>query len=311
MCMTETLIIKSDLDRFDDWENAFQNFDIRILDWNDPHSKEEVDYALVWKPEKKALHQFPNLKIIFSVGAGLDHLKGENLVPENIPVVRMVEEGLTAGMVEYVTYMVLRFHRFMPEYEQQRQQQQWQPILQIPATRRTVGILGLGILGQACADQLLSLGFNVAGWSRTAKNLDNIQCFHGNDQLSDILAISEYLVCLLPMTEETEGILNQDLFEQLPYGAILINAGRGQCQIEADIVEALDSGQLGGAALDVFETEPLPQDSPLWNHPKFYYTPHVASMTLAETSAIHVYNNIQRFRKGEPLTHVADMTRGY
>ena len=317
--MTELLAIKSDFERFDEWTDAFTECDktgnpnqkLDIVDWNEIHDKAAVDYALVWKPEPESLLQFPNLKVIFSVGAGLDHLKGEKILPPGVPVVRMVEKGLTAGMVEYVVYHVLRHHRDMAHYEQQQSENRWHGILQKPAEHRNIGILGLGELGKACADALNYLGFNVAGWSRTEKFHPAVQCYFGDNQLDDMLSSSEVLVCLLPLTGETRGILNAQLLAKLPEGACLINAGRGHLQVEKDILNALDSGHLGSAALDVFEIEPLPANSRLWNHPNVSITPHVASMTLPATSSVHVYENIIRFRNNQPMTHVADMERGY
>ena len=309
--MPETLVIKSDLERFDGWINAFEGCDINIVAWDDVVDKDSIDYALVWHPAAHALQQFANLKIIFSIGAGLDHLKGENVLPDGIPVVRMVEDGLTAGMVEYVIYQVLRFHRFMPQYEQDQRDRHWQELLQVPTSNRTVGILGLGVLGQASANFLLSLGFKVIGWSRTEKHVEGVKSYFGEDQLETMLSQSEILVSLLPLTPQTHGILNFENLSKLPKGSYLINAGRGACQVESDIIKALDCGQLDGAALDVFEKEPLAKESPLWDHPKVYFTPHIASMTLPATSAVHVYDNIVRFRKNQPLTHVADMQRGY
>ena len=317
--MKELLAIKSDFERFEEWTDAFKLCDLNanqddkltIVDWSDIRDKATVDYALVWKPEPGALMQFPNLKVIFSIGAGLDHLKGEDILPPGIPVVRMVESGLTAGMIEYVVYHVLRHHRDMARYKQQQSEKRWHGILQRPARERNIGILGFGELGKACADALIYLGFNVAGWSRTEKSHPGVQCYFGSDQLDGILESSDVLVCLLPLTTETRGILNAELFAKLPEGACLINAGRGNLQVETDILDALKSGQLGSAALDVFETEPLPRDSQLWDHPDVFITPHVASMTLPATSSIHVYENIIRFRGNQPMTHVADMERGY
>jgi len=308
---TEKLLVKSDIDRSDSWPDAFRDFDIELIDWQEFADPDDIDYALVWEPPPGFLAQFVNLKIIFSIGAGIDHLKGENILPANVPVVRMVEEGLTAGMVEYVVYQTLHFHRHMPQYEQDRKYRRWHEIIQAPARERTVGILGLGVLGQAAAEFLLALGFNVIGWSRTEKTVAGVRSYFGDDQLGAMLSMSDILVCLLPGTDQTRGILNADNLGKLPRGAYLINAGRGACQVEADIIAALDEGQLAGAALDVFEVEPLPETSPIWDHPKIHFTPHVASMTLPESSAAHVYNNIERFRNNLPLTHVADMERGY
>ncbi len=309
--MPETLLIKSDFEQFTAWVEAFKNHDITVVDWQDSHPADSIDYALVWQPSAGALAGYPNLKIIFSVGAGLDHLKGVGVVPPNIPVVRMVEPGLTAGMVEYVVYHVLGFHRFMPRYAAQQQQRQWREFVQIPAEQRSVGILGLGELGAACAKRLMAFGFRVLGWSQNEKQIDGVKSYYGDSQLADMLGQSQILVCLLPLTERTAGILNQQNLQQLPKGAYLINAGRGGCQIAADVMAALDSGQLEGAALDVFDGEPLAHNDLLWNHPGVIITPHIASMTLPISSADAVYKNIRRYRNGEPLEHLANMQRGY
>ena len=309
--MSETLLIKSDLDRADSWSDSFREFDINIVDWQEFTAVDDIDYALVWQPPPGFLTQFPNLRIVFSVGAGVDHLQGEGILPADVPVVRMVEQGLTAGMVEYVVYQVLHFHRHMPQYEQDKKARRWREIIQTPARERTVGILGLGVLGQAAAEFLVTLGFNVIGWSRSEKTIAGVKSYFGDDQLDAMLSASEILVCLLPLTERTRGIVNAGNLARLPRGACLVNAGRGACQVEADIIAALDTGQLAGAALDVFEVEPLPPTSPLWDHPKIRFTPHVASMTLPAYSAAHVYDNIKRFRANLSLTHVADMRRGY
>lgn len=309
--MPETLAIKSDFERFDEWIESFAHSDLIIVNWDDIEDASDIDYALVWKPETGALAKMPNLKIIFSIGAGLDHLKGDNILPPGIPVVRMVEQGLTNGMVEYVVYNTLRFHRFMPEYEQQQVKREWHGILQVPASQRTVGILGLGELGKSCADALVALGFSVSGWSRSEKQHPGVRCYFGDDQLDSMLSQTDILVCLLPLTEQTQGILNRQLLSKLPPGSYLINAGRGLLQVENDLLDLANDGQLQGLALDVFEVEPLAENSELWNHPKISITPHVASMTLPASSAIHVYDNITRYRKNESLTHVFDNDRGY
>lgn len=309
--MAETLLIKSDLERFDGWTNAFKDCDVKVVDWNEDYDPNEIDYALAWEPGVGTLARFPNLKIIFSLGAGLDHLKADGVLPPNLPVVRMVEDGLTAGMVEYIVYAVLRFHRFMPQYERDKQNKIWDEIVQIEANKRTVGILGLGVLGGSSAQALMSLGFNVIGWSRSKKDIEGVKSYFGDEQLDDVLNQSEFLVSLLPLTDQTRGILNRTTLGKLPQGAFLINAGRGASQVEQDIIDLLDSGHLAGAALDVYEEEPPPKDSAIWTHPGIYFTPHIASMVYPDTSAVHVYDNIVRYRNGEPLTHVADIVLGY
>ncbi|MDA7961308.1 MAG: glyoxylate/hydroxypyruvate reductase A [Gammaproteobacteria bacterium] len=309
--MPETLLIKTDFRRGAEWREAFAGFDVEVREWGAPGDPAEIDYALVWKPKPGALAAFPNLKIIFSIGAGIDHLLGEDVLPRGLPVVRMVERALTAGMTEYVLYHVLRFHRFMPQYEAGRREGAWREIPQTPAWRRRVGLLGLGVLGADAARALAALGFDVAGWSRGEKNIRGVASHHGARGLREMLARSEILVCLLPLTAQTENILNAETFAQLPKGAFVINAARGGHCMEEDLLAALDSGHLAGAALDVFKTEPLEKSSPLWRHPRVYITPHIASMTVPATAAEHVMENIRRFRAGRELTHLADLAREY
>ena len=309
--MPETLLIKTDFRRGAEWREAFAGFDVDVREWGAPGDPAEIDYALVWKPKPGALAAFPNLKIIFSIGAGIDHLLGENVLPRGLPVVRMVERALTAGMTEYVLYHVLRFHRFMPQYEAGRREGAWREIPQTPAWRRRVGLLGLGVLGADAARALAALGFDVAGWSRGEKNIRGVASHHGARGLREMLARSEILVCLLPLTAQTENILNAETFAQLPKGAFVINAARGGHCMEEDLLAALESGHLAGAALDVFKTEPLEKSSPLWRHPRVYITPHIASMTVPATAAEHVMENIRRFRAGHELTHLADLAREY
>ncbi|CAJ2377224.1 MAG: Glyoxylate/hydroxypyruvate reductase A [Arenicellales bacterium IbO2] len=309
--MPETLLIKTDFRRGAEWREAFAGFDVEVREWGAPGDPAEIDYALVWKPKPGALAAFPNLKIIFSIGAGIDHLLGEDVLPRGLPVVRMVERALTAGMTEYVLYHVLRFHRFMPQYEAGRREGAWREIPQTPAWRRRVGLLGLGVLGADAARALAALGFDVAGWSRGEKNIRGVASHHGARGLREMLARSEILVCLLPLTAQTENILNAETFAQLPKGAFVINAARGGHCMEEDLLAALESGHLAGAALDVFKTEPLEKSSPLWRHPRVYITPHIASMTVPATAAEHVMENIRRFRAGHELTHLADLAREY
>ncbi len=311
MSMRETLVVKTDNEKFEDWQNALAGCDLDIINWDCVTNRNAVDFALVWKPPPGALAGFPNLKIIFSVGAGIDHLREDGVLPPGIPVIRMVDELLTAGMVEYVLFHVLRFHRFMPQYEQHQPAHFWQPIRQVPARNRTVGILGLGEMGQAAARALASLGFDVIGWSRSEKTIEGVTGYFGPSQLDSLLSRSEILVCLLPLTDQTYQILNAENLAKLPRGANIVSAGRGGHQVESDIMNALDNGQLAGAALDVFETEPLPGHHPLWDRKNIYITPHIASMTVPASSAAHVCNNIVRYRNGEALTHVVDMERGY
>lgn len=307
------LIFYSESDRFDAWRDALHAAvpDLEIRPWDDPGDPAEIEFALVWLPPQGALRQFPNLKAILNLGAGVDALLKDPTLPEGVPVVRMVDDDLATCMAEYVLLHVLRYHREQPALDAQQRAHDWRMIASPAAVHRRVGILGLGAMGGEAARLLVGAGFDVAGWSRRPKDLPGVQSFHGEDGRAAFLARSEILVCLLPLTPETEGILDRDLFHALPAGAYLINAGRGGHQVEDDILAALDSGQLAGATLDVFREEPLPAGSPFWDHPKVTVTPHNASITNPQSAVRHVCESIRRVRAGEPLRNVVDPDLGY
>jgi glyoxylate/hydroxypyruvate reductase A len=275
----------------------------------------EVTYAAVWKPPHKLLAEYPNLKAIFSLGAGVDDLMNDRDLPA-VPVVRIVDPDLTMRMTEYVALHVLAYHRRLRLYEEQQRERLWRDHEQPAAGEVAVGIMGLGALGSSTALALQRLGFRVAGWSRGAKSFPGIECFHGEEALAPFLSRTEILVCLLPSTPATNGILNLKTFGWLKRdgalrGAYLINAGRGALQVEADIVAALDRELLAGATLDVFATEPLPATSPLWLHPKVTVTPHNAAASSPQALVANVLRQIDHCEAGLPLEHVVDRTAGY
>jgi len=307
------LLFKSDIDRGDAWQRYLRALapDLDLREWPEIGDPADIEYALVWQPAKGELKCCPNLKVIFSIGAGIDHLSSDPELPKHVPVVRMVEPGLTAGMIEFVVMSVLYHHRFMLDYAQQRRSHEWAEIEQIPAGERRIGILGLGVLGSAVAAKLTGFGFPVAGWSRSRKELPGIETFCGPDGFLPFLRRTDFLICLLPLTPETENILDARAFGALPRGAIFISVGRGREVVEEDLLAALDSGQLGGASLDVFREEPLPPDSPFWDHPRVAMTPHIGSMTIAKTACESVIENIRRFEAGQPLRYVIDTKTGY
>jgi glyoxylate/hydroxypyruvate reductase A len=307
------LLFKSELDRADLWAEALRRCDpaLEVRVWPELGAPAEIDYALVWKPPPGLLASLPKLKLIFSLGAGIDHLTSDPVLPPGVPVLRMVEPGLTGGMTEYVVMSVLMHHRRMVDYAGLQRDKVWE-ILPTPlAAERPVGIMGLGVLGAEAAAALTGLGFDVAGWSRTAKSIAGVESFHGTEQLEGFLARSEILVCLLPLTGETRGILNARTFAQLPRGAAVINVGRGDLLAEDDLLRALDGGQIGAATLDVFAAEPLAPDHPFWSHPRVVVTPHIASLTVPDSGARAVIENIRRLEAGAPLRNVADLGRGY
>ena len=307
------LLFKGDIDRGGSWERSLTACapDIELRVWPEVGAAEDIEYALVWEPPAGLLASLPNLKVIFSVGAGIDHLASDPELPAAVPVVRMVEPGLTTGMTEFVVMNVLFHHRFMLDYLGQQRASHWEEISQIGPASRRVGIMGLGVLGQDAAARLLDFGFPVSGWSRSPKAVPGVTSFAGDAGLRPFLEQCDILVCLLPSTPETVGLLNAESLAALPEGAAVINAGRGSLIVEADLLAALDSGALAGASLDVFDEEPLPADSPIWRHPRVLATPHIASMTIPETAAAAVIDQIRRFERGEPLEHVVDLKRGY
>jgi glyoxylate/hydroxypyruvate reductase len=271
----------------------------------------EVRYVASWKHPPGSLATLSNLRVLFSLGAGVDHLLGDPQLP-NVPLVRVVDEDLTSRMSEYVVLHCLMHLRRQWRYDEQQRQRIWlDDRFQPGAHEVRVGLMGLGVLGQDAARKLKVMGFDVAGWSRSPRAIDGMQTFSGAEGLTPFLARTDILVCLLPLTEATRGILDRSLFERLSRdgklgGPILINAGRGGLQVEADILAALESGTLQAATLDVFETEPLPPDSPLWTHPAVTITPHNAAMSNPDSIAEQIVEQVRAFERGEPLRNVVD-----
>jgi glyoxylate/hydroxypyruvate reductase len=287
-----------------------------IVTLDEPFDRESVHYALSWRHPPGALKDLPNLRVILSLGAGVDHLFADRALPEK-PIVRVVDPDLTNRMSEWVVMHALVHLRQLRRYERQQGARIWEDDDQQPkASDVQIGMLGLGVMGKDAVTKLKALGFKVAGWSTTLKSLPDVASFSGVDGLKRILAHTDMLVVLLPLTEATRGIINASLLSQLRQGGplggpILINAGRGGLQVEADILAALDSGALQGASLDVFEREPLPKDSRLWSHPAVYVSPHNAAISSPQAIAALVARQIEADERGEPLDHVVDRRRGY
>ena len=282
----------------------------------EPFDRESIRYALSWRHPPGALKDLPNLRVIVSLGAGVDHLFSDPALPDR-PIVRVVDPDLTNRMSEWVVMHALAHLRQLRRYERQQSERVWADDDQQPrASDIQIGVLGLGVMGKDAAVKLKALGFKVAGWSASPKSLAEVACFSGADGLKLLLAQTDILVVLLPLTEATCGIINAPLLSQLNRGGplggpILINAGRGGLQVEADLLTALDSGALKGASLDVFEREPLPKDSRLWSHPEVYVSPHNAAISSPKAIASLVARQIEAYERGEPLAHVVDPRRGY
>ena len=296
------------------WRDALlevdPSLDVRLFpEAGDPAG---IEAAVCWTAHDMAeLRRYPNLKLIVSMGAGVDHLMRPPGPPPGIPVARLVDTRLTQGMTEWVLLNVLRFHRQDAEYRAQQAARIWNELPAPDTARRRIGILGLGELGGDAARKLLALGFPVMGWSRRPKEFPGVETHHGAEGLAAMLARSDILICLLPLTPDTRGVLNAASLALLPRGAYLLNAARGGHVVQADLLAALDSGQLAGAALDVFEPEPLPPDHALWAHPKVVLTPHAASITIPRSAAPQVVENIHRARQGLPLVNRVDFGAGY
>ncbi len=286
-----------------------------IFVWPDVPEPERVAYALAWKPPPGAFADLANLKAILSLGAGVDHLIFRKDLPD-VPIVRVVDPDLTERMTEWVVLQVLIHHRRQRLYDRQQREHLWRERSQPAAHAVRVGIMGMGVLGRASAKALSALGFRVAGWSRHGSPVPGIESFAGRQGLEAFLKRTDILVCLLPLTAETRGILAMPLFEKLarsglPGMPVLINGGRGGLQVEADIVAALESGVLAGASLDVFETEPLDRASPLWGMDTVVITPHVAAASAPAALVPALLREITNFEAGAPLTNVVDRKAGY
>ena len=300
------------------WDQIFRTLapqrDIRLWPEN-AGNPDSVSYACVWKPPHGMLAEYKNLKAVFSLGAGADDILADIQLP-SVPIIRVVDPDLTMRMTEYVVLHVLTYHRHQRLYDTQQRVRMWHDHEQAPANEVSVGVMGLGELGQAAAIALQRLGFRVHGWSRTQKTIPGIETFYGAIGLEPFLRRTEILVCLLPSTPATRGILSLDTFRRLKFngamhGAYLINAARGDLQVDADIIVALEDGTLACAALDVFPIEPLPVTSPLWTHPKVTITPHNAAQSSPRAIVSNILRQIDRFELGMPLDHIVDRRRGY
>lgn len=308
-----TLMFASPEDPVSLWVPALQNampeLDIRVHpDLGDPA---DIEYALVYKPPRGLLARLPNLKLIQSIAAGCDHILADPELPEGIPICRMVDDYLRAMMTEWSVYAVLHFHRAFPDYRERQQNSIWKRNWPEYTPETDVGVLGLGAIGADIATKLSVMGFRVHGWSGSPKSIEGVNSHSGADGLQEMLGQCRYIVNVLPLTEETRGIINARTLAAMPAGSHVINLGRGGHVVDEDLLAALDSGHIAGAFLDVFNTEPLPAEHPYWQHPKVVVTPHVAGELVPRSCANTVVANIRRHQAGEPLLYVLDRERGY
>ncbi len=296
-----------------DWVHTFNQLrpDLHVYVYPDVLNKEEVSLAIAWNHPLGIFNEFPNLKCISSMGAGVDHVLRDPNLPAQAQITRVVDENLTIDMGEFVIALIMSHLKGLYHYKQAEADHNWkpEPYHTIKGTR--VGIMGMGVLGLYTAICLQQIGFTVCGWARTPKNKGKIKIFAGEEQLGEFLANTDILVCLLPLTPTTENILNKSLFKQLPQGAFIINVARGKHLVEEDLIEMIDSGQLSGACLDVFREEPLPKGHTFWKHPKIHITPHIASVTKPESVVAQILENYRRLQQNEPLLNTVSTQNGY
>jgi glyoxylate/hydroxypyruvate reductase A len=272
-----------------------------------------ADYAVVWAPPQQMLDEQTRLKALFNTGAGVDKLMALQ-IPPDVAVVRLEDAGMGVQMVEYVLHAVTRHFRELGAYEQAQAEARWAYRKPLRRSAFPIGVLGLGVLGQQVAQGLAAFQYQVNGWSRTPREVEGVQCFHGDAGLQAFLAASRFLVCLLPLTPDTEGLLNRDKLSRLQPGGYLINVARGAHLVDQDLLDLLESGQMAGATLDVFHTEPLPADHPFWRHPKITVTPHTSARTLRDETIAQIAGKLQAVAGGADIASlggVVNRQRGY
>ncbi|WP_030128880.1 glyoxylate/hydroxypyruvate reductase A [Pseudomonas sp. QTF5] len=306
------LLYKADPVRGEQWKRLFAEHapDIEWRAWPDIGDPKDIRYLAAWQAPDDLDTLLPNLQVLFALSAGVDQLDLDRL-PATLPVVRLLDPGITRGMCEYASFAVLSLHRDMLRYRQQQMARCWQAHLLQPAAKRRVGVMGLGTQAQQILATLQTFGFALSGWARSEHRIAGVDCFAGAEQLPAFLGQCDIVLCVLPLTEQTRGILNRELFQYLPKGAALVNMGRGGHLVEEDLLEALASGQVSAAVLDVLEQEPAAPDHPFWHHPQILLTPHIAAMTQPESAFSVLLENIRRHQRGESMLGQIDHERSY
>lgn len=295
----------------DAWQDAFGRAlpEARLHLW--PDTPATVDFALVWKPPPEVFAHVRVRRAIFNLGAGVDALVASPTLPRDVPIVRLEDAGMAMQMAEYVTLAVLAAYREQRAYAEAQRAARWQPRARLGKPAFGVGLLGLGVLGQAVANALRPFEFPLFGWSRRARTLSGVETFSGDKGLASVLGRSQVLVILLPLTAQTRGVLDRETLLRLPRGAHLVNVARGPLIVEDDLIDLLDEGHLASATLDVFDSEPLPASHRFWHHPKVVVTPHVSAATLVDESAAQVAAKLRSLIRGESVSGIVDVRRGY
>ena len=311
------ILIKPSVDPASRWVSLLETYapgeEVRV--WPEVGEVEDIEFAIVRRPPPGALAGCPNLRWVASIPAGVEPLLELEVVPPSVPIIRCVSANRAREMGEYVLLQALRLHRCIPEYEAMRARGEWGRLEQVPTASRRAGVMGLGELGATVAQTLAGAGFDTAAWTRTSRAMTGplaaVKGFYGPNGLGPFLARTDILVCVLPLTSETSGILNAACFDALPQGAAIINVSRGAHLVEPDLIEALERGQLRGACLDVVSVEPPPPDLAVLHHPDIYVTPHIACRSRAEDLLPGLLDNMQRAREGRALLNEVERERGY
>lgn len=307
------LMIKPGRDPAENWIKAIHGKmpDLEIRVWPDCGDEKDIEFALVSHIPPGELARFPNLRFVASTAAGVDDLLADPGLSHDVPIIHGINSERSDTMAQTVILHVLRYHRDLPAYAEQQRRHEWKRHPLVPADERRVGIMGLGALGSEAATRLAKFGFDMAGWTRRPKTMDGVTNFHGPDGLGPFLGRTDILVCMLPLTAETEDIINAKTLAALPKGAFVINCARGAHVVDEDLIKALDCGHIQGATLDVFRTEPLPPDHPFWDHPRITVIPHTSSQGRAAFGVDVLVENMRRARAGEPLVNLVDREAGY
>lgn len=306
------VIIRQD-GKIDLWKNALLEAEpsLKVYSYLEEHPLEEITMALIWKHPKGSLSVYPNLNCIASAGAGVDYIFEDDTAPRAIPITRIVDPYLAGDMSEHVLAVILAHIKNLNTYKLNQAAGIWKPLDYKRIKDLTVGIMGLGELGALTGLDLVKFGFPVSGWSRSQKNIQGVRTFAGENGLVPFLNSTDILVCLLPLTPETTGVLNKSLFEKLPKNAFVVNVARGGHLVDEDLIQALNDGHLSGACLDVYHQEPLPTTHPFWKHPKVHMTPHYASVSDTASVMPQIIENYNRLENGTTLLNQVNRKKGY
>ncbi|MEE9365047.1 MAG: glyoxylate/hydroxypyruvate reductase A [Cellulophaga sp.] len=306
------VIIRQD-NKIPNWLDAIKTYasELRVYDYTKPHPKEEITTVLVWKQPQGVFLDYPNLKCIASMGAGVDFIFDDKSLPENVVITRVVDPMLAEDMSEFVASLIFNHLKRLNNYKIEQQNGNWNPIAYQRIRDISIGIMGMGKLGTHTASYLEQLNFKVSGWANSPKKIDGIKSYTGKEELSSFLKNTSVLICLLPLTKDTFGIINKNLLSELPKGAFVINVARGGHVIDEELLEMISNGHISGASLDVFDNEPLAKEHPFWNTPEIHITPHIASVSNASSVIPQIVDNYRRLENGKTMLNTVSSAKGY